>query len=1048
MARLTMVIVMALTVATCAGQPAQVMVGDTQSDVLPEVSLPDRSLDGGEVETTPAAADLRLDDAGDWGGTPLSCSPGEGCFGDKCTENTQCQSGWCTEHQGEGVCTVTCQEECPLGWSCHAVAGSEPDVIYICVSEYANLCRPCADQSDCQSLGGIESVCLDYGEEGSFCGGDCQQGKACPAGFECTAAQTVDGVALQQCVAIAGTCDCSDKSVALGLWTPCALNNSWGTCSGKRVCTDDGLAPCDALLPAQEECNGLDDDCNEQADEPALTEGKLVELCDDGNECTSDSCLGEAGCDSQPLDGVECVDGDPCTAADHCETGLCVGAPVLCDDSNPCTDDSCNGLGGCQYVPNTADCNDSNACSVADQCSEGSCGGVLVGWDCAGDLDCATLEDDNLCAGKLMCNDAELPCGCVVDPDSVVSCPEPEGPEAFCLQAWCDPATGECSLVPAHDGYACDDGNACTIGETCAEGLCGDGMPLSCADDNPCTDDSCDPGTGCEHTPNSIPCNDGDACTAGETCDEGSCTSAAVLDCDDSNPCTDDTCDPQAGCLHAANDAACDDSNHCSADDHCAGGQCIFSALLDCNDDNPCTDDGCYAEGGCMHTLNDALCDDGDLCTTNDHCALGQCLPGPSVICNDSNPCTDDGCGADGICQFLANAASCDDGNACTVNEQCSEGTCKPGGGLDCGDSNHCTNDGCDPAIGCTHLANTAPCDDGNSCTMGETCADGACGLGLALTCNDGNPCTDDACDGLVGCTYTPNAALCDDGDACTTTDQCSGGGCVGGPPPDCDDGDVCTEDSCAPDSGCQQLPLSPCCSNGAVEEGETCDDGNLEDGDGCSAECQLENTSPFDWQGDSSEEWEISNERLVKSPPLTMDTCRCASANDAANCSDNTTAWSQNGETTFSSGPAVMGGKYWDGGWGHESHRGDGMTFRRTGLAVEPGEEYLLSFSVAGLAATISGNAGGENYFPSLTAAILDGNTIVGSVQKSWGPGGQAKNPSPLPGDIGVYTLAFTAPGPTVDLVFSHRYGSSQCMSETHNVNVRLDWVTIEAAK
>jgi len=37
----------------------------------------------------------------------------------------------------------------------------------------------------------------------------------------------------------------------------------------------------------------------------------------------------------------------------------------------------------------------------------------------------------------------------------------------------------------------------------------------------------------------------------------------------------------------------------------------------------------------------------------------------------------------------------------------------------------------------------------------------------------------------------------------------------------------------------------APICGNGVVEPPETCDDGNLVDGDGCSALCQVENLPP-----------------------------------------------------------------------------------------------------------------------------------------------------------------------------------------------------------
>ncbi len=130
----------------------------------PEAVSPDLFLDLGPDVPTP------------------ECAPGEGCFLDPCEENSQCLSGWCVEHLGDGVCTQLCQEECPPGWSCQQV-GTGPDVSYICVSRVANLCRPCATGADCKSPGGAEDVCVDYGEEGSFCGGACLSDEECPFDF-------------------------------------------------------------------------------------------------------------------------------------------------------------------------------------------------------------------------------------------------------------------------------------------------------------------------------------------------------------------------------------------------------------------------------------------------------------------------------------------------------------------------------------------------------------------------------------------------------------------------------------------------------------------------------------------------------------------------------------------------------------------------------------------------------------------------------------------------------------------------------------------------
>ena len=139
------------------------------------------------------------------------CEPGMGCFLDGCDDNSNCQSGWCVQHLGEGVCSQICQEDCPPGWSCQQVAGTDPDVIYICVSDFANLCRPCAGGDDCTSTGGAEDACLDYGLEGSFCGGPCDTDKDCPWGFSCAETVTVDGADIQQCMAEIGRASCRER---------------------------------------------------------------------------------------------------------------------------------------------------------------------------------------------------------------------------------------------------------------------------------------------------------------------------------------------------------------------------------------------------------------------------------------------------------------------------------------------------------------------------------------------------------------------------------------------------------------------------------------------------------------------------------------------------------------------------------------------------------------------------------------------------------------------------------------------------------------------
>ncbi len=106
--------------------------------------------------------------------------------------------------------------------------------------------------------------------------------------------------------------------------------------------------------------------------------------CDDSDPCTIDSCLGNGQCEHEQADthctiggqcyaegaphpndpcrvcnpaqstgtwsgatGATCDDGNACTASDSCKGGVCTGTPYSCNDSLPCTDDVCDGSGGC-----------------------------------------------------------------------------------------------------------------------------------------------------------------------------------------------------------------------------------------------------------------------------------------------------------------------------------------------------------------------------------------------------------------------------------------------------------------------------------------------------------------------------------------------------------------------------------------------------------------------------------------------------------------------------------------------------------------------------
>jgi cysteine-rich repeat protein len=135
-----------------------------------------------------------------------------------------------------------------------------------------------------------------------------------------------------------------------------------------------------------------------------------------------------------------------------------------CDDGNPCTLDSCEGIGGefarCKYTPQDGACNDGLTCDGADHCALGAC----------------AVHDGNPCAAARGCCEE-------VSDSCVASCPVPP------------PRCGNGLLQP---GEQCDDGN--TTG--------GDGCSAICAGE--CGNHAIDPGEGCDDG-NTF---DGDGCSS------------------------------------------------------------------------------------------------------------------------------------------------------------------------------------------------------------------------------------------------------------------------------------------------------------------------------------------------------------------------------------------------------------------------------------------------------------------------------------------------------------------------------------------------------
>ncbi|MEZ4267361.1 MAG: LamG-like jellyroll fold domain-containing protein [Myxococcota bacterium] len=760
------------------------------------------------------------------------------------------------------------------------------------------VCGLVAGAAACASDGSIaggdgDAVALDAADvadgDGVADGGDGADlgpdvpGVECSSGAECQVLVANDPCRVALCDTLKHRCVVGPKKD----YTPCS--------DGDR-CTDGDLC--------------LDGECSAG---PALP-------CGDGDPCTDNDCDPQLGC-VYPDNTAPCSDGNTCTDGDVCAEGLCAGTPTAscgCDTDADCVQhddgDLCNGVltcheGVCANDPTTVvqcdtsgdtdcfrtvclpetgacsalllddvPCNDGNGCTVGDRCASGTCTSGADQCPCDKDADCAEYDDDDLCNGSLGCIEGR----CRIAPLSIVICEVPGSVQ--CIRPRCVPATGACVSEAQVDGVACSDANACTQGDVCAAGACVPGAPRVCADGLGCTDDACDPATGCTFTPNTAPCDDADACTEGDLCAGGLCTPGAAVDCDDGDPCTADACAPAVGCTHTVTPAAaCDDEDPCTEADACsAAGACVGTAYTcatceACDGAGGCAlfDEFCKIGGACVasgavdpanpcqrctpeitqaaYAPDDALsCDDGAECTTDDFCSAGFCT-GAGSGCAACETCGEDGgcvlvagaCRIDGACLLAGaphptlpclacvpevstsawspdDAMKCADEDACNGVETCSAGVCTPGAPLVCDDADPCTDDACDAATGCTATDNTAPCDDENACTDGDTCAAGTC-AGTAILCDDENPCTDDGCEPAIGCVTADNVAPCDDSDACTSGDLCAGGAC-GGAAITCDDKDPCTDDACEPATGCTTAPnTAPCDDQNACTDGDTC---------------------------------------------------------------------------------------------------------------------------------------------------------------------------------------------------------------------------------
>lgn len=650
----------------------------------------------------------------------------------------------------------------------------------------------CVNQK-CQAPDNCKNKKKDDLETDVDCGG-----AACPScglGMNCLVAQ-----------------DCGDGACVNGSCGPGASCND-GKTNGQETATDCGGPVC-AKCAVGSKCAGPTDCLSNQC---------LAAICSDQQGCangvkggkeTDVDCGGDCG---------PCEAGKSCVAAVDCTSKLCINSSCTAPS---CSDQVKNGQeadvdcgGGADCVPCAngqtcqiaADCLSqlcfNGACKAQPTCSDGVKNGTETFKDCGGSK-CSPCEAGQTClaegdcASKIcknsVCQPATCSDGVKNGKETAIDCGggEPCAPCALGLAckvtADCATAVSPCSVVG------------------CSADKCAVGGQKACDDAIACTADKCDPSTGqCVYTAD------------------------AAKWCNDGNICTDDSCSVKAGCVNVQNSAQCSDGNACTTGDTCTQGQCAGTAVSPetmCDDQNPCTDEGCDPKAGCGYSTNSAPCNaDGDACTINDICVAKKCTPGPKKMCDDQQACTLDSCDkVTATCSYAKdslNGKTCDDESLCTSGDLCSAGKCVGKELKNCSDANPCTTDSCSPSLGCVNTPQPGVCSDGNACTLNDICVAGLC-TGSQKSCDDGNKCTVDACASQSGACSHPDAlpgAGCEsDGNLCTT-EACAGSACKLVAAKNCDDSNECTVDTCDSAAGvCKYTNKSmPCaggtgyCSNG-----------------------------------------------------------------------------------------------------------------------------------------------------------------------------------------------------------------------------------------
>jgi hypothetical protein len=354
-----------------------------------------------------------------------------GAFMSPCESDEDCDSGICLEAAaGVQVCTQECISECPSGWECRGISVVGSSVSFLCFPPLDRLCQACKNDVGCP---GADNLCLPIGGELS-CGRGCSAIK-CPTGYSCQEATSIDGTNGLQCLPENGFCQCTPDNV--GKEFSCDVSNDHGTCLGLRTCQDDGsMTECNANIPAPEECDSKDNDCDGFIDEEV-----------DLGECTVENAFGTCTGERICLSGTGEVCNAPIPGTENCDN--------LDNDCDGFTDeDFKDAEGGFTLLEYCGGC--------ANNCTGKFAHALEVGCDTSGEeAECLLLACEpgfikaagNLCLPPIhhLCEPCTDNASCVGDSDKCLFM-NPGDTQTFCGRD-CSPDNEYVMDCP--EGYTC-----------------------------------------------------------------------------------------------------------------------------------------------------------------------------------------------------------------------------------------------------------------------------------------------------------------------------------------------------------------------------------------------------------------------------------------------------------------------------------------------------------------------------------------------------------------------------------------------------------------